>query len=49
MATKKTPEALRRIEGDRTRGLDVTTEAYPYIAAATRLESALCEPGWQES
>lgn len=36
------------IEGARARGLDVTTEAYPYIAGATRLESALFEPGWQE-
>ena len=48
MATKKTPEALRMIEGARTRGLDVTTEAYPYIAGSTRLESAMFEPGWQE-
>jgi N-acyl-D-aspartate/D-glutamate deacylase len=48
MAQKKTPEALRMIAGARARGLDVTTEAYPYTAAATRLESALFEPGWQE-
>ena len=48
MAQRKTPEALRMIEGARARGLDVTTEAYPYIAASTRLESAVFEPGWQE-
>jgi len=48
MAQKKTAEALRMIEGARARGLDVTTEAYPYIAASTRLESAVFEPGWQE-
>lgn len=47
-ATKKTPEALRMIEGARARGLDITTEAYPYIAGHTNLESALFEPGWQE-
>lgn len=47
-AVRKTPEALRMIEGARTRGLDVTTEVYPYIAGATGLESALFEPGWQE-
>jgi N-acyl-D-aspartate/D-glutamate deacylase len=47
-ATGKTREALRVIEGARARGLDVTTEAYPYIAGHTRLESALFEPGWQE-
>ncbi len=33
MAQRKTAEALRMIEGARARGLDVTTEAYPYIAA----------------
>ena len=48
MAQRKTAEALRMIEGARARGLDVTTEAYPYIAASTRLESAVFEPGWQE-
>jgi hypothetical protein len=48
MALKKTPEALRMIEGARARGLDVTTEAYPYTAGATRIESAMFEPGWQE-
>jgi len=39
-ATSKTVEALRMIEGVRSRGLDVTTEAYPYAASATRIESA---------
>ena len=48
MAAKKTPEALLMIEGARIRGLDITTEAYPYIAGSTRLESAMFEPGWQE-
>jgi N-acyl-D-aspartate/D-glutamate deacylase len=48
MATKKAPEALRMIDGARARGLDITTETYPYIAGATRLESAMFEPGWQQ-
>src|SRR5258708_6800427 len=47
MAQKKTPEALRMIEGARARGLDVTTEAYPYIAGHSRIESALFDLGWQ--
>ena len=47
-ATRKTREALRMIEGARLRGLDVTTEAYPYIAGATLLESAFFDTGWQE-
>lgn len=48
MAQKRTPEALRMIEGARARSLDVTTEAYPYIAAHSRIESALFDPGWHE-
>jgi N-acyl-D-aspartate/D-glutamate deacylase len=47
-ATRKTREALRMIEGARLRGLDVTTEAYPYVAGATLLESAFFDTGWQE-
>ena len=41
-------ECLRMIEGARARGLDVTTEAYPYIAGMTQLNSALFNPGWRE-
>jgi len=47
-AMRQTPEALRMFDGARLHGLDVTTEAYPYVAGATRLESALFDPGWQE-
>jgi N-acyl-D-aspartate/D-glutamate deacylase len=36
------------VEGARARGLDVTTEAYPYIAGMTPLNSALFNPGWRE-
>ena len=36
------------IEGARARGLDVTTEAYPYIAGMTFINSAVFNPGWQE-
>ncbi len=41
-------ECLSLIEGARARGLDVTTEAYPYIAGMTVLNSALFNPGWRE-
>ncbi|MBV9480539.1 MAG: amidohydrolase family protein [Acidobacteria bacterium] len=41
-------ECLSLIEGARARGLDVTTEAYPYIAGMTFINSALFNPGWQE-
>jgi len=41
-------ECLSLIEGARARGLDVTTEAYPYTAGMTVLNSALFNPGWRE-
>lgn len=42
------PECLQMIAGARARGLDVTTEAYPYIAGMTAINSALFNPGWRE-
>jgi N-acyl-D-aspartate/D-glutamate deacylase len=45
---KDAMECLRLVEGARARGLDVTTEAYPYIAGMTAINSALFNPGWRE-
>jgi N-acyl-D-aspartate/D-glutamate deacylase len=45
---RDTLECLSLIEGARARGLDVTTEAYPYIAGMTQINSALFNPGWRE-
>jgi len=45
-ATAKTPEALRLIEGVRARGLDVTTEAYPYTAGMTEIAASRF-PDWE--
>jgi dihydroorotase len=45
---RQAPICLRLIEGARRRGLDVTTEAYPYTAAMTGLETAIFSEGWQE-
>jgi N-acyl-D-aspartate/D-glutamate deacylase len=45
-AAAKTPQALRMIEGVRARGLDVTTEAYPYTAGMTEIASA-SYTGWE--
>jgi cytosine/adenosine deaminase-related metal-dependent hydrolase len=42
------PECLSMVAGARARGLDVTTEAYPYIAGMTFINSAIFDPGWQE-
>ncbi len=48
MANRLTPLALTMIHGARTLGLDVSTEAYPYIAGATAIESDVLGPGWQQ-
>jgi len=45
---KDSMECLAMVAGARTRGLDITTEAYPYTAGMTDLTSALFNPGWQE-
>jgi N-acyl-D-aspartate/D-glutamate deacylase len=42
------PAALDLIAGARRRGLDVTTEAYPYTAGSTGIESAIFDDGWRE-
>ena len=39
---------LDLIGGIQSRGFDVTTEAYPYTAASTGIESAIFDPGWRE-
>jgi len=41
-------ECLALVAGARARGLDVTTEAYPYEAGMTYINSALFNPGWQQ-
>jgi N-acyl-D-aspartate/D-glutamate deacylase len=41
-------ECISMIAGARARGLDVTTEAYPYIAGMTAINSAVFNPGWRE-
>jgi len=41
-------ECLSMVAGARARGIDVTTEAYPYTAGMTYINSALFNPGWKE-
>lgn len=43
------PLSLALLDSARAAGLDVTTEAYPYTAGSTRLESAMFNPGWQDN
>jgi N-acyl-D-aspartate/D-glutamate deacylase len=45
---RESPECLSMIAGARSRGLDVTTEGYPYTAGMTLINSALFNPGWRE-
>ena len=40
--------ALEMIAGARKRGIDVTTELYPYEAASTDIRAAIFDPGWQQ-
>lgn len=48
MGLKNTPQLIAMVRGAQARGLDVTTECYPYTAGSTNLESAIFDPGWQE-
>jgi len=41
-------ECVALIAGARARGIDVSTEAYPYDAGMTYVNSALFNPGWRE-
>jgi len=42
--TRDAMECLSMIEGARARGLDVTTEAYPYIAGMTAIKLSALQP-----
>lgn len=48
MCMRDAPECLEMIAGARARGLDVTTEAYPYGAFMTEVNSAAFASGWRE-
>lgn len=44
---QQVPLLLDMIEGAQQRGLDVTTEVYPYTAASTNIQAAIFDPGWR--
>jgi N-acyl-D-aspartate/D-glutamate deacylase len=48
MGLADTPILLEMIASARARGMDVTTECYPYEAGMTDIKSAIFEGGWQE-
>ncbi|MEM6704845.1 MAG: amidohydrolase family protein [Acidobacteriota bacterium] len=39
---------LALIEGARERGVDVSTEAYPYTAGSTSIQASIFDEGWQQ-
>jgi len=43
------PLLLQMIGEAQSRGLDVTTECYPYTATQTNIESAIYDDGWKEA
>jgi len=47
MGLRQTPDCLKMIAEARAKGLDITTEAYPYTAGMTDLGSAIFDEGWQ--
>ncbi len=48
MGLAATPILLKMIGDARRHGVDVTTEAYPYTAGETEIQSAIFDPGWQQ-
>ena len=42
------PHLLQMIGEAQSKGIDVTTECYPYTAALTGIESAIFDEGWQD-
>lgn len=47
-STSRFPAAIAVVEAARKRGVDISTEAYPYIAGMTRIETAIFNPGFRE-
>lgn len=43
-----TPVLVEMVKSARARGLDITTEAYPYTAGSTMIGSEFFRDGWQE-
>ena len=49
MGLRGTPLLLQMIGEAQSRGLDVTTECYPYTATQTMIQSAIYDEGWKEA
>jgi dihydroorotase len=49
MGLRNTPRLLKVIAEARSRGLDITTECYPYTASMSAIRSAIFDEGWQDA
>lgn len=47
MAMSSTPDMLKLLHGARERGIDVSTEIYPWDASNDRIRSVIFDPGWE--
>jgi dihydroorotase len=48
MGMSASPELLKLIHGARDRGLDVSTETYPWDASTDSIRSVIFDPGWEQ-
>lgn len=48
MGMSASPELLKLIHGARERGLDVSTETYPWGASSDSIRSVIFDPGWEQ-
>lgn len=48
-ALRLTPRVMEMISAAQARGVDLTTECYPYTAGMTDIKSAIFDPGWREN
>ncbi|MFC4313886.1 amidohydrolase family protein [Steroidobacter flavus] len=48
MGMSASPELLKLIHGARDRGLDVSTETYPWGASSDSIRSVIFDPGWEQ-
>ncbi|HTM53893.1 MAG TPA: amidohydrolase family protein [Pirellulales bacterium] len=49
MGLRGTPRLLEAIAEARSRGLEITTECYPYTASMSAIRSAIFDEGWQDA
>ena len=48
MGMSSSPDLLKLIHGARDRGLDVSTETYPWGASTDDIRSVIFDPGWEQ-